>query len=993
VRWKWAALALLVVISGAQAVAQIPPSLGPAYAPNQLLVRTTPGLSAADLAKALDQIGAKLVRPIALGNTYLVELLPTRGGTVEGSVTRATTVPGITAASPNYYYYLKAEPNDALWSRLWGMRMINAPKAWDIEKGKSTVIVAVNDSGVSPTHPDLQGRLLPGRDTADQDDDPSPSPNDPMGGHGTHCAGIIAAQGNNDIGVCGVCWDGVKILPVKISTNADGNIPLDAVIDGLDYAMKHGAKVVNMSYGGYYMDEFEHEKIKELYNAGIVLVGAAGNEAVSIPSYPASFPEVIAVSSVGPTERLARYSNYGTWVDIAAPGGDDSYNDAPGTIWSTIWNAATGDGYAGRQGTSMAAPHVSGAAGLLISYGIAPTNVARRLFRGARAPKYDVLDPTKYGAGILDCYGALRTNAQVTIITPSDGQILDTTTPAIKITLYLVQTGSVKLYLDYIDDNKDGVPDDPAKNVVFDGATADWTSDTIKYDPVTGTLTLQWPITASQQPLVPGTHKICVTGVPTEAADPTPVKDWLVFFIQPHVVRAGTHLFSIPYPLPSGTTPYEVFGSTDFRLARYVPMYNTYAKVNYPGEMDNLDAWPSNPGVHPEGETTDTPPAGLGFWLYVTGDTPIVVDGKTDRSRAYVITLTRGATGWNMIGDPFPFKVPWESVKVHYQGTTLTLKDAVTAGWIRPALYRYTPAGYTFDTPPEAVLVPWEGQWVRILPDKPDRPNDTITLLVPPLESGSIIESKSRAAGTENGWSVQLGARAGSAIDSRNVAGVSGRASDGYDTLDVEKPPAMSGYVQLSFVHRDWGANSGRYMSDFRSSIGTGKVWEFEVTTDMANKDVTLTWPGISSVPRKYSVVLEDLDSGSRAYMRTRSAYTYNSGATPGPRRFRLRVQPADAGPMLLTNVTVSQTRGSSVNISYTVSRDARVEVRIRDWGNRAIRSLGGNTTRAAGINSVHWDCTYGDAKHVPSGLYLAEVTATGADGEVAKMVKPIMVR
>ena len=978
-------------VLAAQAAAITPTTDRPAYVPNQLVIRTTPNISSADLNAALNKLGAKLIRPISVADTYLVELLPTRGVTVESAVTRSSTIPGIVYATPNYRVYPCAVPNDAMWNQLWGMRMINMPSAWDIEKGKDTVIVAVLDTGVSPTHPDLQGRLLPGRDTAEDDNDPAPSPADPESGHGTHVAGIIAAQGNNSIGVVGVCWNGVKILPVKVfHDNGDGDFV--AVVEGLEYAKQQGAQVVNMSLGGPYGPEWLHDKIRELYSAGIILVAAAGNSSGPV-EYPAAWDECVAVSALNTHEQITYYSCYGPEIDIAAPGGED-FEDGPGSIWSTFWSAATGDAYKGWQGTSMAAPHVAGAAALLLSAGVPPNRVVGRLYRAARPPKGAVLDPRLYGHGVLDVYQALRTSAEVDIVSPSDGQVLDTTTPLIKITTYLVRRETIKIYMDYADDNKDGVPDDLTKNIVFDGATADWMSDRIQYDVTTGTLVLKWPITAAQAALAPGTHKMCVMGTPSEAADPTPVKDWMVFFIQPHVVPAGLHLFSIPYPLPTGTTPYELFGSTNFRLARYVPTYNTYAKINYPGEIDNPDAWPANPGVHPEGATADTPPAGLGFWLYLTSNTPIVVDGMTDKSRAYVITLTRGATGWNMIGNPFPFPVPWESVKVRYRGKTLTLRDAITAEWIRPALYRYTTSGFTFQTPPEAVLIPWEGHWVRILPGKPDRPNDTMELLVPPIESGSIVETpRSRAVASGSDWSLRLMARAGNAVDSYNLVGINSRAAEGFDPLDVEKPPMMSDYVQLSFVHSDWGANSGRYATDFRSSVGSGKVWEFEVTTDMPSKDVTITWPDIAEVPKKYTLVLEDVDGGSQTYMRTRSAYTYNSGATPGTRHFRLRVQPADAGPMLLTNVAVSQTKGSALSISYTVSRDARVEVRLRDSLNKMVRSLGGNTTRAAGINSVYWDRRFDDGRYAPSGLYLAEIIATATDGEVAKTIRPILVR
>jgi len=995
-----AVFAFAVFVLAANAFAAGSATTQPAYVPNQLLVKLAPGLSEAERDATFEKIGAKLIRPVALANTYLVELVPTRGETVQSAITRASTVEGIVMAGPNYIKRIIATPNDPEWPKLWGMRMINMEKAWDVTRGSASVIVAVLDTGFSLDHPDLVNRYLPGRDTADGDDDPSesiPEDEDEDGmnevSHGTHVAGIIAAQGNNAQGVVGVCWDAVKILPVKVmdATKLADNA---ACIDGMEFAKQQGAQVVNMSYGSYYYDPFEHQKIKELYAAGIILVAGAGNDSTSVPFYPACYPETISVAALDEDESPTIYSNYGPEIDIAAPGGEGMYEDDPAMILSTGWSAAKGNHYAYLQGTSMATPHVSGAAALLIASGIPPSQVTGMLYRAARAPKTGALDPIRYGHGVLDVFNALQGVAEINILSPKDADVLDTTTPQFKVSTYLVKKDSIKVYLDFVDTNKDGIPDDLTDNIVLSGSAID-SDPNVMWDADTGLLTFNWP-TIGQAPLSSGTHTICVLGESTSGASAGTVKDWAVFFIRPHVVPAGRHLFSIPYPLSNDVTPFQLFGSSDFRLARYVPSLNTYATINYPSGNDEVNAWPSNPGVHPHGDLTDTPPAGLGFFIELANDTPIVLDGIADKTRAYDITLTRGSSGWNMIGNPFPFPVPWESVKVIYRGMTLTLRDAVAAGWIRPQLYRYTKSGYTFQTAPEAVLVPWEGHWVRILPDADDhsRDNDTMVLMIPPIESSTIVEAtKSRAASTGESWSLRLQAKAGEAVDMYNFAGIDSRANEGYDLLDVEEPPMLDNYVQLSFVKRDSSRSAARYASDYRPSLGTGKTWDFDVKTDMPNKEVQISWPDIASVPKNCRLVLEDLDSGSRVYMRTRSSYKYNSGPNAGVRRFRMYAEPSDAGSLLITNVAISQTRGSSISINYTISRDARVEVRVRDNRNKVVRTLSGNTTRAAGINSVTWDCILDGGNQAPSGLYLAEIVATGPDGEVAKTVRPIMVR
>jgi len=885
-------LMLLAVVFTAGSLAAGASTIPPAYVPNQLIVQMASGSTDADIKAAMTALGASVNRPIALPNTYLVDLNPTRGEGVEAAATRARSIKGVVRVSPNYQRFRHAIPNDPLWSRLWGMRMINAPAAWDTQKGSSSVVVAVLDDGISLTHPEFQGRLVQGRDTGNGDDDPSHSAVDPNAGHGTHVAGIIAAQGNNSVGVVGVCWNGVKIMPVKIF-NDNGYASTASIIDGLDWAMNHGAQVVNMSYGGYVYDQFEHDKIKELYAAGIILVASAGNSAGPV-EYPAAYDEVVAVSAVDAQERPASYTNYGLQIDIAAPGGDD-VDDGAGSIWSTAWVAGTNT-YHGYCGTSMAAPHVSGAAALLLSAGVSPSKVVSRLYRGARAPSSGTLNRMYYGNGILDVNAALHAVAEINIIQPSDAAILDTTTPEIRVQTSLVQKESIKMYLDYPDVNNDGFPDDLSQNIVFDGSMFGTDPERIIWDDTTGLFIIKWPI-SGQAPLLPGVHKLCVTGEPTSEADPIMAKDYTIFFIQPRVIPAGKWLISIPYALDPGALPDEVFGTSNYKLARWVPENSAYALWNYPGYANDPNAWPSAPGVRPEGGSYDTPPAGLGFWYDSPLQTPVIVQGQPDTTRSYTIRLTRGTTGWNMIGDPFPFNVSWNLVKVEYRGTRLPMSDAVTAGWIRPWIYGYTASGYQVETMPSATLRPWEGYWVRILPNYSDRVNDTMTLIIPPLESGGNRSVASTSVAAVDGWTFEITATTGSYVG-RAVLGVSSRSIDGWDFSDIDNPPPASGYVDVSFVHNDWGGNSGRYVTDYRSSTTTTKVWTFDVSTDMPNRNITLSWKGSSALDR-YTITIQDMTTGATFSPRTRSSYVFNSGARAGSRRFKLTVVPPGEGGRL----------------------------------------------------------------------------------------------
>ena len=234
------------------------------------------------------------------------------------------------------------------------------------------------DTGVAYKHPDLAGNAWknPGDPVNGLDDDgdgfsddvfgadffANDSNPDDDGGHGTHVAGIIGAQGNKAIGVTGVNWD-VNVMSLKfLDENGEGNTA-DAA-NAIDYAVAHGARVVNASWGGPSFSQALYGAIRRAGERGTLVVGAAGNEGVnadSRPDYPAAFdlPNIVSVAATDRTDRLLDFSNYGAKsVDLGAPGDD---------ITSTVPTLSDPSGYASFSGTSMAAPFVSGAAALYLS--------------------------------------------------------------------------------------------------------------------------------------------------------------------------------------------------------------------------------------------------------------------------------------------------------------------------------------------------------------------------------------------------------------------------------------------------------------------------------------------------------------------------------------------------------------------------------------------------------------------------------------------------
>ncbi|MFC9710369.1 S8 family peptidase [Paenibacillus sp. NPDC056933] len=281
-------------------------------------------------------------------------------------------------------------PNDILFSDYqWNLPAIETNRGWNITKGNKDVIVAVVDTGVDLTHPDLKGKLLNGYNVVD----PASKPLDDVG-HGTHVAGIIGAVVNNNEGVAGMSWYN-KVLPVKVLDNS-GSGTTYAVAEGIIWAADHGAKVINMSLGNYADAQFLHDAIKYAFDRDIVLIAATGNDNTERPGYPAAYPEVFAVSATDPDMNKASYSNYGDYVDVTAPG-------------SSIASTYPKNQYAALSGTSMASPHVAALAGLIRSLNPDLTNT--EVMDLMRQSVIDLGDPGHdkyYGYGQIDVFKALE---------------------------------------------------------------------------------------------------------------------------------------------------------------------------------------------------------------------------------------------------------------------------------------------------------------------------------------------------------------------------------------------------------------------------------------------------------------------------------------------------------------------------------------------------------------------------------------------------------
>jgi hypothetical protein len=234
-------------------------------------------------------------------------------------------------------------PSDPL-ATSWTYAAANLPAAWDVTTGSDAVAVAIVDSGVDATHPDLAGAVDPGYDFVDRDSDTAD-----LLGHGTAVAGIAAARANNGLGAAGACW-GCRILPVRV-LGVEGFARLTTMALAIDYAVEHGAAVVNLSLYGENRNGALEASLRRARAAGVVVVAAAGNEGTTTPEYPAAYPDVLGVAATEEGGGLAVYSSRGDWVKLAAPG------CTPTT--------QLGGGFGAGCGTSGAAPVVAGIVGLM----------------------------------------------------------------------------------------------------------------------------------------------------------------------------------------------------------------------------------------------------------------------------------------------------------------------------------------------------------------------------------------------------------------------------------------------------------------------------------------------------------------------------------------------------------------------------------------------------------------------------------------------------
>ncbi len=425
-----ALIAGLLAVAGASAEAK--PGKGPKQndsVPGQYVVQLERPRASYDQRQLEQKLGGRIISEIKKD----MVLLQRRAGENPQNVSRGlVALPEVKIAEPNYILRIVRTANDADYVRLWGMNNtgaadsagskgiagidMNMEKAWDITTGSRNVIVAVIDTGVNHRHPDLVNNMWVNQaEAAGQpgvDDDGNgyvddihgynfvANNGDPMddNGHGSHCAGTIGGEGGNALGVTGVSWN-VSIMAIKF-LDAGGSGTLDNAIKAMEYAAKSKAVILSNSWGGNIQSALLEKAVQATRDAGQVFVAAAGNDSSDNDtgnSVPATytFDNIISVAAINNRGEMAYFSNYGArTVHVAAPG-------------VNIYSTSKGTGYETLSGTSMATPHVSGLAALLMAQSPSMTykDVKDRIVASARP--LAALRGRTISGGMADAYYAL----------------------------------------------------------------------------------------------------------------------------------------------------------------------------------------------------------------------------------------------------------------------------------------------------------------------------------------------------------------------------------------------------------------------------------------------------------------------------------------------------------------------------------------------------------------------------------------------------------
>lgn len=315
-----------------------------AFVEDELLVQLKAGAADADIDDELKGHGAFAVDEISQIRVKRIKVPANALENVKAALARN---PNIDFVEPNFLAQSGFTPNDTNYPSQWHWNNIAAPQGWDLSTGANDILIAVIDSGIDPTHPDLAAKLVPGWNFVGNNADT----HDVLG-HGTAVAGAAGALSNNAAGVAGMAWQN-PIMPLVV-LDATDYASYANIASAITYAADHGAWVINISIGGSSSSSTLQNAVNYAWNKGVTILASAMNNANSTPYYPAACTNVVAVSATTSSNTLASFSSFGTWVDVAAPG-------------ANILTTNRGGGYGAWNGTSFASPIAAGLAAVMLS--------------------------------------------------------------------------------------------------------------------------------------------------------------------------------------------------------------------------------------------------------------------------------------------------------------------------------------------------------------------------------------------------------------------------------------------------------------------------------------------------------------------------------------------------------------------------------------------------------------------------------------------------
>ena len=640
-------------------------------------------------------------------------------------------------------------------------------------------------------------------------------------------------------------------------------------------------------------------------------------------------------------------------------------------------------GYSPFPGTSAAAPHVAGAAVLLLSEDQSRPKATLQTLLQQMARKYTV--PTDIPEADINGYGLGRVSLRVGASSDGEAPVTSIDFPVNNST---ITSASPRVIANVVDRN--GVDADTiqvwldgtkiiADGVVVSGAVTDYV-----FDSTSGALT--FIINNMTRTL----HAISVQG--SDLAGNASLVATSNFRITTPTITPGLHIIALPYPDLANKSPSDVFGVPldSLALLRWVPSDSRPSKYHiYPDDYASFA---------PPDQVVPNPPVGLGYFLSLPTSGTLNVSGAGITAESYSISLIYGTDaprGWNLIGNPYEGYVDWGSVEFLSSNGRQDLSEAmtgdspVTDGVIFEFVSNAGGGYYNFaPDPTQATMVPLAGYWLHVLKN--------CTLIVPNTSNTTsasaprrTVRTAARAAAPSAGnWLLQLQARAGRYEDPANYVGVAAAATDGYDVgLDVSEPPPLVDALRMYMP-----AAQGSFAKDMRSAVSSRQSWDVEVACRLADTPITVSWPSLnSSVPRDLSLRLEDKDTGAGVYMRTSTGYTFQM-SEPGVRHLRIVADTAAGNALVVSGVSAAAVSSGQMMFTYTVSRAADVTVEVRNISGALIRNLGQHTATAGTTQTLSWNGQSDRGTRVPTGRYLARLTARAADGQSIQVIRPFTV-